>query len=49
MQQMLYINDNIIKRRDLSIDTLKGFLIILVVLGHIIGSLHISGGVKCGI
>lgn len=30
--------------RDLSIDSLKGFLIILVILGHLIGSLNSSGG-----
>ncbi len=31
--------------RDLSLDTLKGFLIVLVILGHLIGSLNTSGGV----
>lgn len=30
--------------RDLSIDSLKGYLIILVILGHLIGSLGIQGG-----
>ena len=40
------IKEKIEKQRDLSIDTHKGFLIILVVLGHIIGSLHIFGGGK---
>lgn len=30
-------------KRDLSIDTLKGFLILLVILGHLIGSLRFSG------
>lgn len=30
--------------RDISIDTLKGFLIVLVILGHLIGSLSVSGG-----
>lgn len=29
-------------KRDLSIDTLKGFLILLVILGHLIGSLRFS-------
>ena len=29
-------------KRDLSIDTLKGFLILLVILGHLIGSLKFS-------
>lgn len=32
------------KKRDGSVDSLKGFLIILVVLGHIIGGLKIHGG-----
>lgn len=30
--------------RDISLDTLKGFLIVLVVFGHIIGSLNIYEG-----
>lgn len=30
--------------RDISLDTLKGFLIVLVILGHLIGSLNSSGG-----
>lgn len=33
-------------QRDLTIDTLKGFLIILVILGHLIGSLNVYGGDK---
>lgn len=31
-------------KRDLTIDTLKGFLILCVILGHLIGSLNVSGG-----
>lgn len=31
--------------RDISLDALKGFLIILVIFGHLIGSLNSSGGV----
>lgn len=31
-------------KRDLSIDTVKGFLVLCVILGHLIGSLKISGG-----
>lgn len=30
--------------RDLSLDTLKGFLIVLVILGHLIGSFNPIGG-----
>ena len=31
-------------KRDLTIDTLKGFLVLLVIFGHLIGSLKVSGG-----
>ena len=31
-------------KRDLQIDTLKGFLILCVILGHLIGSLKSQGG-----
>lgn len=31
-------------KRDLTIDTLKGFLVLLVIIGHLIGSLKVLGG-----
>lgn len=31
-------------KRDLTIDTLKGFLVLLVIFGHLIGSLKVIGG-----